>query len=355
MTRPDTWFRWLGPPLIGGTAYGALYLLSQFEPERFLWVALLYYVLLAAAMYEGSTVIARRLDGCFPWAAGVGRRLIVQLPTTLTYALLVTLASYAALKLLLIWLLHQPDQLNIHHLLLEAAFGLLIGLVVNSGQLGLGFLRFWQHERLRAERWQQETTRAQFAALKDQVNPHFLFNSLNILSELIDAEPGAAKQFVDKLAEVYRYVLRSRDIELIALSEELAFVQAYAFLLRQRFGEALRIDIEVPPTVRARCLPPLALQLLLENAIKHNAATRRNPLTIRLRVEAGQLLVSNNRQPRPDAGPPSGLGLLNIRKRYEFLSDQLPVIEPGAAQFLVRLPLLPAPDLFPAPLAAPLA
>jgi len=340
MKQIDAWFRWLGPPLIGGAAYAAFYLFSQFEPEGFLWFVLLYYVLLTAAIYEGSHLIARRLDQHVPWAGQVGKRLGVQLLATLSYSLVITLLSYTVFKLLLIRWLHQPDRLGLYHLSLESAFGLLLALLINALQLSLGFLRFWQEEKLVAERWQKETVRAQLESLKDQVNPHFLFNSLNILSELIDEDPEAAKHYVDKLAEVYRYVLQSRQVELIALSEELAFVQAYAFLLEKRFGNGLRIELQVPLAAQATYLPPLALQMLLENAIKHNVVSRKQPLTICLWVEGAQLLISNNRQPRTDVGPATRLGLHNIHKRYEYLSDRLPMVESTETRFLVRLPLL---------------
>jgi two-component system LytT family sensor kinase len=340
MERLDTWFRWLGPLVIGSTAYAVFYLLSQFNPEKFWWFALLYYVLLTTAIYEGSTAIAHRLDRRYPWSGRVGKRFYLQLLATLAYSLSVTLLSYAGLKLFMIARFPHPERLTFHHLFLQSAYGLLLALLINSIQLLLSFLRFWQEEKLQAERWKQETARAQLESLQDQVNPHFLFNSFNILSELIDEDTAAAKHYVDKLAEVYRYVLRSRDVELIALSEELAFAEAYAFLLDKRFGEALRILVHVPADSRQDYLPPLALQMLLENAVKHNVASRRHPLTIRLWVEGNHLLISNNCQPRADVGPASRLGLRNILKRYEYLSDQQPIIEPSKTDFLVRLPLL---------------
>lgn len=347
MDRLDTWLRWLVPPLIGSTAYGVFFLLSQFEPEGFLWFVLLYYVLLMAVIYEGSRFIILRLDQRLPWAGQIGKRLSVQLLCTLSYSLIVTLVSYTALKLFMIAQFHQPDRFGIYHLSLEGAYGLLLALLINAVQVGLGFLRFWQEEKLLAERWQKESARAQLESLKDQVNPHFLFNTLNVLSELIDEDAGAAKQYVDRLADVYRYVLQSRHVELIELAEELTFVQAYAFLLGKRFGQGLRIELEVPPASRCKCLPPLALQMLLENAIKHNVASPKKPLTVRLWVEDGQLLVCNNRQPRTDAAPASQVGLRNIRKRYEYLSDRLPAVEPSETQFLVRLPLLSVSSISP--------
>ncbi|WP_310395677.1 histidine kinase [Hymenobacter sp.] len=349
MERLETWFRWLVPPLIGGAAYAVLLLLSQFEkPDGFVWFVLLHYVLLMAAFYEGSRFIARRLDRHLPWTGQIGKRLAVQLLTSLAYSSVVTLLSYTALKLFMMARYHQPDHFGLYHLSLMGAYGLLLALLVNAVLLGLGFLQFWQQEKLRAERWQQESTRAQLESLKDQVNPHFLFNSFNILSELIDDDPAAAKHFVDKMAEVYRYVLSSRHVELIALSEELDFAQAYAFLLDKRFGDALRVQVQVPADSQREYLPPLALQMLFENAIKHNVASRRHPLTIRLWVEGSQLLVSNNRQPRPDVGPVSRLGLQNICKRYAYLSDQQPLVEPTPTDFLVRLPLLSLTDPLPA-------
>lgn len=344
MERLDAWFRWLGLPLIGAAAYAVFYLLSQFQPEGFVWFVLLYYVLLAVALYEGSRFVARRLDRRLPWSGQVARRLGVQLLCTLAFSLAITLFSYTGLKLFMMAQFRQPDRFGLYHLSLEGAYGLLLALLLNAVQLGLDFLRFWQTEKLTAERWQKEAARAQLESLKDQVNPHFLFNSLNVLSELIDDDPEAAKHFVDKLADVYRYVLHSRHLELVELREELNFVQAYAFLLGQRFGDALRVEVRVPAAARSAYLPPLALQMLLENAIKHNVVARKRPLIVRLWVEGDHLVVGNNRQPRTDADPPTTrLGLRNICRRYEYLSDRRPVVEPTATEFLVRLPLLALP------------
>ncbi|WP_181193730.1 sensor histidine kinase [Pontibacter ummariensis] len=197
-----------------------------------------------------------------------------------------------------------------------------------------------QEELLRSEQLQKESYKAQFESLKSQIDPHFLFNSLNILGALIYKEPGKAVQFLRQLSKVYRIVLDSNKEQTVPLRTELELVQAYAFLLQTRFGHNLHIQIDVPPEMKDYELPPTALQMLVENAIKHNGYNSEAPLTIKIYAMGQNLIVANNLQPRLEKQSSSKVGLQNIINRYNYLTDKQVEISQTTNEFIVKLPLL---------------
>jgi len=198
-----------------------------------------------------------------------------------------------------------------------------------------------QQELLRAEQLQKETFRAQLELLKSQVDPHFLFNSLNVLNSLIARDTALAQQFLDQLSTVYRLTLDHRDKSVVSLAAELQLVQAYLFLMQTRLGANLQVQLELPPEALALGLPPAALQMLVENAIKHNASTRQKPLLVRIFADGATVVVENNRQPRSSPVVSTGLGLNNIRSRYRLLSPEPVRVAETPTSFRVALPLLP--------------
>jgi len=190
------------------------------------------------------------------------------------------------------------------------------------------------------ETLKRESLNAQLSALKTQVNPHFLFNNLNTLSAIIPDNPQQAEDFVQQMAKVYRHILEVRDEKSIPLAEELDVLKAYGFLLKTRFGKNLDIDIRVPDDKLQQRIVPFSLQLLMENAIKHNIVSSEKPLKISVFVENGHLVVSNNLQVKNQVIESTGIGLENIRNRYKLLGDkEVKVIETGDS-FTVSIPLI---------------
>ncbi len=188
---------------------------------------------------------------------------------------------------------------------------------------------------------QKENLQSQYDVLKQQVNPHFLFNSLNVLTSLIKIDPDLAEQFSEQLSKVYRYVLENRDNELIDLNTELSFLNAYIFLINIRFMDKLEVRMEIPEERRSDKIIPLAMQLLIENAIKHNVMSKSRPLVIDIFVDNHNYLnVVNNLQERPSQVVSTGLGLKNIINRYQLLNLKSPVFEKTENQFIARIPLV---------------
>ena len=201
---------------------------------------------------------------------------------------------------------------------------------------------------LRTEQQARQQLLSRFETLKNQVNPHFLFNSLNVLSSLVHEDPDLAEDFIAKLTRVYRYVLDLKEQVLLPLEAELAFIKSYFFLHQIRFGNKLRLYVQVPPEDQQCLLPPFTLQLLVENAIKHNVITHQQPLTIELFTEGREyFVVRNNFQARTEKIDSTGIGLQNLRGRYALLGDQEPEFGQIGAHYVARVPLLTErpPDL----------
>ncbi|HEX9959215.1 MAG TPA: histidine kinase [Fibrella sp.] len=204
-----------------------------------------------------------------------------------------------------------------------------------------------QHERehleadLALQRLKQEKVEVQMRALQSQINPHFLFNSLNSLSSLIDESPFQAGVFVDELSSVYRYLLRANDGELTTVSLELSFIQSYFHLLRTRHGAGIRLEVDIRPSHSDALLPPLTLQLLVENAVKHNILLPEQPIAVHIRTtDSGQLIVENTLQRKTLRVESNGVGLSNIAIKYRMLNQAEPIIEEVDGLFRVTLPLL---------------
>lgn len=190
------------------------------------------------------------------------------------------------------------------------------------------------------EQLESENIKSQLEGLKNQVNPHFLFNSLNTLTYLIPEDPDRAVGFVQQLSKVYRYILEIKDQKLIPLSEELKFLDAYIFLLKERFGENFQITVNIPEAFLSSKVVPLSLQLLLENAIKHNIISNLKPLKIEVFVEKEKLIVRNNLQKKNQVMNSTKAGLQNIRNRYSFFSNKNVEVLSTAEYFIVMLPLI---------------
>ena len=266
----------------------------------------------------------------------------------LLYSLLAILAAFLIIHTLLDvvheQLMPHPNRPGVTDFN-YAVGSLTIILLVSALYEGVYFYDRWRASMVEQERLRREYVESQLAGLRDQVNPHFLFNSLNTLAYLIPEDPQRAVHFVRKLSKVYRYILEMRDKQLIPLAEELAFLDAYVFLLQERFGDNLRVDIDIPAARREDRVVPLSLQMLFENAIKHNVISQDRPLTIRVFVEDGDhLVVTNKLQVRPQATPSTGVGLENIRNRYAFFCDRPVVVTQTDEAFRVELPLLAAPE-----------
>lgn len=197
-----------------------------------------------------------------------------------------------------------------------------------------------QAEMLHSARLQKENYQAQLESLKDQVQPHFLFNSLNVLSSLILKDQDQALEFTRRLSDLYRSFLNHGQESLIPLIKEVEVSRDYCFLLKTRFGKAIQFNFDVPGENNEYHIPPGSLQMLIENAVKHNGSTSQQPLRIRVYEEDDLLIVLNNLRPRNEKKNSTGTGLKNIKNRYKYLTDRKVIVKKTSEEFIVKLPLL---------------
>lgn len=230
---------------------------------------------------------------------------------------------------------------NLQHNIGMSIGSLLVTFLVLTIYVTAGFYHQLRKTLVEKERLTKENVQSQLESLKNQVNPHFLFNSLNTLSYLIPEDPAKAENFVQKLSKAYRYILEIRERELTTLAEELGFLDSYNCLLNERFGDNLKIKINVPSEAKHLQILPLSLQMLFENAIKHNIVSTQDPLHIEVFVEKGdRLVVKNNLQPKKQELPSTRIGLENIKSRYRLIAKQEVEVIVTQQHFIVVLPLL---------------
>ncbi len=198
----------------------------------------------------------------------------------------------------------------------------------------------WRKSAIEAEKLKSEQLAFQYQSLKDQLNPHFLFNSLNVLSNLVYESADRSAAFIQKLSRIYRYVLEVQYEDMVPLEKEIEFAQNYLQLQKIRFEDNLKYEVTISDRDNY-WIPPLSLQLLLENAVKHNEASSEHPLIIHIIQKGDELWISNTFRPKSSYSESSkGVGLDNIRQRYELLKERLPQITKTEKEFLVQLPLL---------------
>lgn len=202
----------------------------------------------------------------------------------------------------------------------------------------LRFQIIHQHDIAENELLKQENLQKELSALKNQINPHFLFNSLNSLSAMV-RDNDDASTFVEKLSFMYRYILQSGQVDLISLREELKFLESYVYLIKTRYREKFNIEINIREELLSEKIPVLVLQLLVENAIKHNEISVKNPLNVKLYESQDYLIVENPIKPRSSFVDSTGNGLENIIKRYRLLIKKSVRIENNNQVFKVMLPL----------------
>jgi hypothetical protein len=222
----------------------------------------------------------------------------------------------------------------------DVGMNLLYSLIIVFFLELMHYFRNWTTAVTESAALKQKNMETQLDALKSQVNPHFLFNSLNSLSSLIQSNAAQAVDFVHKLSGVYRYLLQSNDRNLVELKEELAFLHAYLQLLQIRFGKALHYRITIDPAYEGYFIPPLTLQLLVENAVKHNVVSIDQPLSIEVYNADDKLAIKNNLQKRRSPVVSHGIGLVNLLARYGLVTKAEVAISETEEAFVVSLPLI---------------
>lgn len=331
-TLNDRKWRIIGIPLMGM----AIALMINFDEflklSRNFFVSAFFSTLLTLTFWEGNRYIIIWMRRIFPEYGQTGRRVAAEAGLAVIYVLLVSL--------LLDWLYYKPVY---HMSVLAISFRISIvpTVIVYLVYEAVYFFDAWKMNVRKTEALMRENVQSQLEVLKNQLDPHFLFNSMNTLAALIDDENTAAQDYLEKLSDVYRYVLVSRNKNTVLLSDEIAFVDAYVYLNKIRFRENLQFEKRLSTSIFAQHVTPLSLQMLIENAIKHNVASRENPLQIVIREgNDGYLVVENNISEKTILEKSTRVGLQNIINRYSLLTDREVKVTRDEERFTVKIPLL---------------
>jgi len=228
----------------------------------------------------------------------------------------------------------RPDSVKIAVLLIISLF---IYEIAYGWFYSFRYYAHTQVERLRLERWQLEL---QFESLKNQISPHFLFNCLNTISSLLYKDVALTEEFIRRMADTFQYVLKNHKQKFVTLKEEIDFVKSYHYLVRVRFEDNFKLEVNIAKHLLSSPMPPLTLQLLVENAVKHNKVSKDNPITVTIASsEQNRLTVTNTKTDAVVNRPGFSIGLENIKKRYAFFTKE-PIVIKNEEEFSVQLPVL---------------
>ncbi|MCI4667190.1 MAG: histidine kinase [Bacteroidia bacterium] len=292
--------------------------------------------LITVLLFEGNGWINYWVGNKVSWVEKPVLRAVLGISSTIIYTSLLVVLMY---MIVFIWGRGYTVDQFLGSLLETLWITMLITAVVTLLLHAREFLFHWREAALRVEKLKNEQINSRFASLKAQLNPHFLFNSLNALTALVYKDADQAALFIKKLSEMYRYILEYVDEEVVSLEKELECMDAYVFLLKIRHGEQLVFEVNIKD--KESYVPPLSLQMLLENATKHNIISRKHALKIEVfTTEQGYLVVRNSYNPKGKSDYSLGKGLKNIKARYELLTDQEVYIKHDDSYFEVGLPLL---------------
>lgn len=299
-------------------------------------------LLITIVVWEGNLRIDAWMNKRYPWIAKPGKRLMMHFLFSVSYSAVVIFLSSLVFNIVSNEIPYGgPNFFKI--ILYILASLVLMSMILLMLEVSVQFFNHWKRSLVEIEKYKAESYQAQLQNLKNQINPHFLFNNLSVLSSLVYQDREKSVEFIQQLSKVYRYLLDNQGNELVSLEEEMTFIQSYIYLLEIRFNPNLHISIHIPDEDLQKLIPPMALQILIENAIKHNEVSTENPLQISIVSRDGRLHITNNLQPRMQHESSSGTGLTNIMQRYRFFTQEEVRVEHTSNEFKVDIPLLTNP------------
>ena len=310
----------LFPPLLSIIMY---YVGSPKGPDdmslAYCSVSFTYSFLVTGSLYYGCSFIFKWFSRKMPWNEAGMKRLLPEILVIFTYT---TITQFLIITAFGETSLFDGKPFTPSFYFENIFFGNTVTLIVMAIIESVYLFRAWKETLVNAEKIKTESLKSQFDSLKGQLDPHFLFNSLNVLSSLVEKDPEKAQHFIDDFARVYRYVLEVKDEMVVPLQREIHVLESYLNLQKIRFGEGIQVKKTIAVEHLDRYVPPLSLQELVSNAIKHNEASLSNPLIIEISSEGNHVVVSNNLQLRSEKVHSTGTGLENLQARYRLLSSQ---------------------------------
>ena len=334
----DKWFRFLGIPLIAFMGHVIFYNRNDAGEQRFgFWTIYLLSLAETMILWEVNRLVFLYYRNRFPNLQQTKQRIVHAFVASMFVTIIVRGLNIYVFDKTKFWGYRFPWEAYMQAIAVAMFFVIVVGGVYEATY----YFRKWKDMAVEAEALKKENLQTQFESLKVQINPHFLFNSLGSLSSLIEEKPKEARTFVNEMASVYRYLLQSNEKPLVTLREEMDFIEAYTGMLTTRFPEGLQVSINVNEEDKQKMLPPLTLQLLLENAVKHNAVLASNPLHVQIESEGKNILkVCNNLQPKTSPVQSNKMGLHNIITKYKLLNQPEVAVFRTNDSFCVSIPLL---------------
>ncbi len=305
------------------------------RPDYFL-LALFWVFTIFFTQWFGNVYIGLKLDERWPVLEYPVKRNILGVIGLILYSVIAFVLVQSLMYTLFVG--GVPEDVGAW-LWREIKISIPISFVISFVFSSVGYFLSWKKAVLNAQKLETEMLRYKYESLQNQINPHFLFNSFNVLSDLVEDEPTLAREFIQKMSGLYRYVLESKEQELVPLEEELAFIKSYIFLIKTRFENKLEVSLEVKD-VAGFYIVPMALQILVENAIKHNMATSSKILKVKIIKQGDTISVINDLQLKSSLEASTKKGLKNITQQYAFFTTREVVIEASEKAFQVVLPLL---------------
>ncbi len=281
----------------------------------------------------GNGYIAKLFSKLMPWHKNPLKGLVFRILTSFVYSAIITVLVNFLLSVGFYGATFSTYTISFKFVMIM----MIVTFAITFSLYSIGFFKEWKKAILREEELKRNVLELEYASLKNQVNPHFLFNSLNVLTSLVGDNDDAVK-YIKKLSDVYRYLLENKDKQTVKLSTELKFAEAYIYLHKIRFGENLKSNINI--SNKNFTIVPLSLQMLIENAIKHNIISEDEVLHINISNTKDYIVVENNLQIKNEKEQSLHIGLENIKKRYSYLTNKEVVIEKNKNNFVVKLPLL---------------
>lgn len=310
---------------------------AEFLARQNKFLSYLTSIIITILVWEGNLRIDTFLNKKFPWTGNALKRVSLQFVSSLLYS---AITIYGAMMAYNKYVCLMPLDIQSAFSRTALAIGLVVAVAILSIELGLYFFINWKRSLVEIEKYKAESYQAQLQNLKTQVNPHFLFNNLSVLSSLVAESQDKAQDFIHQMSNVYRYVLDSDSTELVSLEDELKFINSYCYLLEIRFESAIVFDVSIDDVYKQKYIPPMAMQLLIENAIKHNEVSASFPLKISIYAKHNRLYVENTIQHRTESQESKGIGLKNIRKRYAFFTEEEVQVENTSKLFVVSIPFI---------------
>ena len=319
-----------------GLAIAFLFKLFLFRSPNFFDDEIIFVSIITVLLWEGNLQIDCFLDKKISWITLPNERIIAQITTNLVYTILVLITSISVINYF------KFGSFEVFNPKLREVFipTLIITFLVIIIDISNHFLKSWKASLLEVEKYKTESANAQLQNLKSQLNPHFLFNNLSVLTSLVYKNQDKAAEFINELAKVYRYVLDSKNSELVPLHEELDFINHYIYLQKIRFEDRISFEINIEENKNSYLIVPMCLQMVVENTIQHNEASQANPLKVQIYTQDNFLVIENKIQLRSDEVNSSKTGLKNIELRYSFYTDEKVVISNNGEIFKVILPLI---------------